>query len=89
MCGLPFQIGEIDKIRVETYSLAAQLNDQLPRNTLAAKFSLPFAVASTLVNGHSGLASFTRVAIGREEIMALASLDDVDALTGPVAAPGS
>ena len=73
----PFAISEIDKIRVETYSLAAQLNDRSPRNTLAAKFSVPFAVASTLVNGNSGLASFTWEAIGREEIMALASKVEV------------
>ncbi|MEC9330672.1 MAG: MmgE/PrpD family protein [Pseudomonadota bacterium] len=73
----PFAISEIDKIRVETYSLAAQLNDRSPRNTLAAKFSVPFAVASTLVNGNSGLASFTWEAIGREEIMALAARVEV------------
>ena len=72
-----FQVNEIDSIRIETYSLAAQLNDRKPRNTLAAKFSLPFAVASTLINGHSGLDSFTWEAIGREEIMELASKVEV------------
>ncbi|HCF74897.1 MAG: MmgE/PrpD family protein [Pseudomonadales bacterium] len=72
-----FQVSDIDKIKVETYSLAAQLNDRSPRNTLAAKFSVPFAIASTLVNGHSGLASFTWEAIGRDEIMALASRVEV------------
>jgi len=50
---------EIEKIEVETYSLAAQLSNQQPQNMLAAKFSIPFSVATTIVNRSSGVESFT------------------------------
>lgn len=50
---------EVSAVRVETYSLAAELKDTAPKNTLAGKFSVPFAVASTLINGSSGVESFT------------------------------
>ena len=42
---------EVLSVTVETYSLAAQLSDRTPKNTLAGKFSVPFAVATTLING--------------------------------------
>lgn len=63
---------EIDRVEVETYSLAVELGDQSPRNTLAGKFSVPFAIATTLINGNSGVASFTWDAIRNDEIQALA-----------------
>ena len=52
-------VDAIDNILVETYSLAAELSEPSPKNTLAGKFSVPFAVASTLINRSSGVASFT------------------------------
>jgi 2-methylcitrate dehydratase PrpD len=45
-------------IDVDTYSWAAQLDDDQPRNMLAAKFSVPFALATTIVNGTASLAAF-------------------------------
>ena len=54
---------EIREIVVSTYSLAAQLCDQEPMNTLAGKFSIPFAVATTIVHGHTGVACFTPQAV--------------------------
>lgn len=66
----PFQ--EIERIEVVSYSLAAELDDAAPRNTLAAKFSVPFAVATRLVHGSSGLASFTWDAVRNEQVQALA-----------------
>lgn len=59
-------------VEVETYALAAQLCDRGPRNMLAAKFSIPFAVATTLVHGGTGVASFAPEAVGRPEVQALA-----------------
>ena len=55
-----FETADIERVRVETYSLAAQLTERRPRNTLAGKFSLPFALATVLVNGHSGQARTAR-----------------------------
>lgn len=64
---------DISSIEVTTYKYAAELTDPAPRNTLGAKFSVPFAVATRIVNGHSGLSSFTRDAIGNPDVLALAS----------------
>lgn len=43
------------RIEVETYALAAQLDLPAPGNMLAAKFSLPFAVATMLVHGEASV----------------------------------
>jgi 2-methylcitrate dehydratase PrpD len=54
---------EIDKVEVETYSLAAQLCDPNPQNMLAGKFSIPFAVATSIVHASTGVESFTPDAV--------------------------
>ena len=69
--GLP-EADAIERVDVRSYHLAAELGDPEPRNTLAAKFSVPFAVATRLVNGSSGLASFTWDAVRDERVRALA-----------------
>jgi 2-methylcitrate dehydratase PrpD len=65
-------VNDIASIHVDTYFLAAELDGQSPQNTLAGKFSVPFAIATTLVNGSSDVASFTWDAIRNETIQALA-----------------
>ncbi len=72
---------EVAGVRVETYSLAAQLRDTTPRNTLAGKFSVPFAVASTLINGSSGVESFTWDKVRDTRIQAFA--DKVEVVEDP------
>ncbi len=62
----------IHAVRVDSYAYAAELNDQSPHNTLAAKFSVPFAVATRLVNGSSALASFSWDAVRDPRVHALA-----------------
>ncbi|HYF89761.1 MmgE/PrpD family protein [Azospirillum sp.] len=42
---------QVAAIEVDTYVWAAQLNGPEPKNMLAAKFSLPFALATFLANG--------------------------------------
>ncbi|MCH8168943.1 MAG: MmgE/PrpD family protein [Proteobacteria bacterium] len=63
----------IERVEVESYGFAAELDDPRPRNVLAAKFSLPFAVATTLVNGSSGVGSFSGRSVTDPEILALAA----------------
>lgn len=63
---------EVAAVAVETYVYAAELDDKHPRNTLAAKFSVPFSVSTTIANGSSGLASFTAEAVRDPEVLALA-----------------
>ena len=63
---------DIDSVDVCSYPYAAELNSQTPHNTLAAKFSVPFAVATRLVNGSSALASFSWDAVRDPRVLALA-----------------
>jgi len=71
----------VSSIKVETYSLAAQLSDRRPKNTLAGKFSVPFAIATTMINKSSGVESFTWDKIRNPEIQAFA--DKVDVIEEP------
>ena len=68
------EVDDISAITVTTYALAAALRDPAPKNTLAGKFSLPFALSTTLVHGHSGVESFSWDALGDERAQALARL---------------
>lgn len=54
----PVKPDDVAALEVDTYVWAAQLDDPSPRNMLAAKFSLPFALATMIVNGDTGIASF-------------------------------
>jgi 2-methylcitrate dehydratase PrpD len=63
----------IERVEVESYAFAAELDDPKPRNVLAGKFSVPFAVATTLVNGSSAVGSFTGENVTNPEILALAA----------------
>ena len=63
---------DVRQVEVSTYSLAAQLCDQHPMNTLAGKFSIPFAVATTIVHGHTGVSCFTAEAIHNQSARELA-----------------
>lgn len=71
----------IERIHIDTYSLAAELNDQSPSNVLAGKFSLPFAVATTIVNGSSGVMSFTWDQVRDDRVQKLA--DRVEVVEDP------
>jgi len=62
----------INAIDVTSYSLAAELVDPAPQNVLASKFSIPFAIATTLVNRSSKVHSFTNDAVANPTILSLA-----------------
>ena len=77
-------IEQISFIDVESYNLAAELNDPRPQNTLAAKFSVPFALATTLVNKNSQVLSFAGGALKNEKTMALSnkvSVKEISSMT--------
>jgi len=63
---------KIAKVKVRTYSLAAQLSDQQPKNILASKFSIPFAVGTFILNGNAGVHCFTQENLENPVIKALA-----------------
>lgn len=56
--GRPLVPVEIEAIEVDTYIWAAQLDRAKPDNMLAAKFSLPFALATAIKAGGTTLAAF-------------------------------
>jgi 2-methylcitrate dehydratase PrpD len=62
----------VDRIDVASYVWAAQLAGQEPHNMLAAKFSLPFSVATTIVHGAATIEAFREGARGDERVRALA-----------------
>ena len=63
----------ISSIHVESYSLAAELSDPSPNNVLACKFSIPFAIATTLYHQSSDVLSFTENAVQNKNIQQLAA----------------
>jgi 2-methylcitrate dehydratase PrpD len=70
-------VGLIRKIKVRTYMLAAMLAEKNVVSSFGARFSLPFALASILYHGRSGLASFDEQAVANPQIRALAFLVDL------------
>ena len=70
-------VGLIKEIKVRTYMLGAMLAEKNVVSSFGARFSLPFALASILYHGRSGLASFDEQAVANPQIRALASLVDL------------
>jgi 2-methylcitrate dehydratase PrpD len=62
----------IERIDIATYVWAAQLAGQEPHNTLAAKFSLPFSIATTLIHGEASVDAFRGPALEDARVRALA-----------------
>ncbi len=62
----------ISAIEVDTYVWAAQLDAPSPGNMLAAKFSLPFALATAIVHGGASVEAFRAEARANETALALA-----------------
>jgi len=74
----------VRSVLVETYPDAARLTEPRPGNDLEAKFSIPFAVATRLINGNSAKASFadgalTEAAYALAERVTVTAADDLAA----------
>jgi 2-methylcitrate dehydratase PrpD len=69
----PVAPDDVAALEVDTYVWAAQLDDPAPRNMLAAKFSLPFALATMIANGSAALAAFRPPARDDEATRTLAA----------------
>ena len=70
-------VERIKEIKVRTYMLAAMLAEKKVVSSFGARFSIPFALASLLYHGRSGLASFDEQAVANPKIQALASRVDL------------
>lgn len=69
----PVDPDDIDTVEVMTFDWAASLNDQMPQTDLAAKFSVPWAVASMLVRRSAGADEFRSAALRDEHLRAVAA----------------
>ncbi len=66
---------QIERVEIETYGIAATLNNPAPKTALAGRFSIPFIAASALRLGHSTPEAF------REEALRDAATLDLAART--------
>ena len=69
--------GEIEHIDVKAYMLAASLAGKNIVSSFGARFSVPFALASILYHGRSGLKSFDDAAVANAQVQALVQRVDV------------
>jgi 2-methylcitrate dehydratase PrpD len=69
----PLDPARIERIDVKAYRLAAMLKEQRVTSSFGARFSVPFALATILFHGHSGLAAFEQPAVDNPAIQALAA----------------
>ena len=68
---------QIERIEVRAYMLAAMLAEKNVVSSFGARFSVPFALASILHHGRSGLASFDDAAVANPQVQALAQRVDL------------
>ncbi|MFH1605475.1 MAG: MmgE/PrpD family protein, partial [Pseudomonadota bacterium] len=68
---------QIERIEVRAYMLAAMLAEKRVVSSFGARFSVPFALASILHHGRSGLKSFDDEAVANPKIQALAQRVDL------------
>ena len=70
-------IDRIVKIEVRTYMLAAMLAEKNVVSSFGSRFSIPFALATILYHGRSGLASFEDQSVANPKVQELARLVDL------------
>jgi 2-methylcitrate dehydratase PrpD len=70
-------ISEIERIEVRAYMLAAILAEKKVVSSFGARFSIPFALASILFHGRSGIGSFDDAAVANPAVQALAQRVDL------------
>ncbi len=72
-----FSASDVERIKVETPAIATTMTDPEPENMLAAKFSLPYAVATAVVHSSTGITAFYPERLRDPETLALARRVDV------------
>lgn len=69
----PLQPDQVRRIEVDTYVWAAQLDSPAAPNMLAAKFSIPFALATSIAHGAASVPAFRGPARENPAVAALAA----------------
>src|SRR5213593_1833566 len=80
-----FEAGDVVRLRVTTIPFASRMADPEPATTLAAKFSVPYAVAAALVLGRADVAAFELPALADPRSRELALR--IEVLTEPKMSP--
>ena len=70
-------VDAIERIEVRAYMLAASLAGKNIVSSFGARFSVPFALASILYHGRSGLKSFDEAAVANRTVQALVQRVDL------------
>jgi 2-methylcitrate dehydratase PrpD len=68
-----FDIKDIAEVVIDTFDWAATLNDRSPKKDLAAKFSIPWAVASMLVRKSAGAFEFSDEGLCDETVRSISA----------------
>jgi 2-methylcitrate dehydratase PrpD len=66
-------IDDLASVDVFTYDIAAHLSDPAPKTPLAGRFSTPYVVAATLVNGSAGPELFVPEMLANHQVLDLAA----------------
>lgn len=69
----PFDCKRVRRVTVEAHKLGLSLANYAPETSLAAKFSLPHCIASTIVNGNAGHRTFGARSLADSRVAALRS----------------
>ena len=69
----PIDSEQIESVEVHTFDWAAALAERFPKTDLAAKFSVPWAMASMLVRKSAGPDDFRREALNDERIRSVSA----------------
>ncbi|MDQ2147994.1 MmgE/PrpD family protein [Alcaligenaceae bacterium C4P045] len=77
----------VNAVRVAAHPLALKLDNRQPLTTLAAKFSLPHAVAAAIVHGHGGVTAFDSASLSDPRIERLRQLIEIVPFDGVRPAP--
>ena len=75
----PFKAGEVERIVVTAPPIAQIMADPEPDNMLAAKFSIPYAVAAAVQHGVTDVSAFLPDRVSNAEVRQLAQRVTVDA----------
>ena len=68
----------VTRIEVRAYMLAAMLANKEIRTSFGARFSVPFALATIITHGRSGLSSFDDQAVANPTVQALAKIVELE-----------
>ena len=75
----PFGASDVKRIDVTAPPIAGIMDDPAPENMLAAKFSIPYAVAAAICYGRTDVTAFLPERVDNSEVRALAQRVSLDA----------